>query len=49
MIKNFLAVFGAFVGILWLMGSLGIGNFVLMYSPDPIVCVKGVEPLLKGE
>ena len=49
MIKNFLALFGGFILLLYVLGMLGIGNFVLMYSPDPIVCVKGVEPLVKGD
>jgi hypothetical protein len=41
--KTFLAVIGGFVLCLGVMGSLGIGNFVLMYSPDEISCVKGVK------
>ena len=42
MLKNTFALFGAFVLLLTVLGMLGIGNFVLMYSPNPIVCVKGV-------
>ena len=42
MIKNFLAVVGAFVMILTLLGALGIGNFVMMYDMNPILCIKGV-------
>ena len=42
MIKNFLAVVGAFVMILTILGALGIGNFVLMYDVNPILCIKGV-------
>ena len=49
MLKNFLALFGGFVLLLSLLGMFGIGNFVLMYSPDPLICVKGVEPLVKGD
>jgi hypothetical protein len=36
-----LAVVGAFILTLGLLGSFGIGNFVLMYSPDKISCSKG--------
>ena len=42
MIKNFLALVGGLVMILTLLGALGIGNFVLMYDLNPIVCIKGV-------
>lgn len=42
MIKNFLAVVGAFVLILTVLGALGIGNFVMMYDFNPILCVRGV-------
>ena len=42
MIKNTLAVIGAFVLILTLLGMFNIGNFVMMYDMNPIVCVKGV-------
>jgi hypothetical protein len=39
--KTFLAVIGGFVLCLAILGSLNVGNFVLMYSPDKISCVKG--------
>ena len=39
--KTVLAVIGAFVMFLSVLGALDIGNFVLMYSPDQISCVKG--------
>lgn len=42
MIKNFLALFGAFVLFLTLLGALDIGNFIMMYSLNPILCVRGV-------
>lgn len=42
MTKNFLAVVGAFVMILTILGSLDIGNFVMMYDTNPIVCIRGV-------
>lgn len=38
--KTFLACVGAFVLTLALFGAIGIGNFVLMYSPDKITCTK---------
>jgi hypothetical protein len=40
--KTMFAVVGGFVWFLALLGMLNIGNFVLMYSPDEISCVKGV-------
>ena len=42
MIKNALTVIGAFVVILYTMGALGIGNFVLRYDVNPILCIRGV-------
>lgn len=42
MIKNALAVIGGFVAILYVMGTLGIGNFVLRYDVNPILCIRGV-------
>lgn len=42
MIKNFLALVGAFVVFLTVLGMFGIGNFVIMYDLNPIVCIKGV-------
>ncbi len=38
--KNILAVIGGFVVLLAVLGMFNIGNFVLMYSPDKISCVK---------
>lgn len=38
MIKNVLAFIGAFIIFLSILGSFGIGNFVLMYVPEKIVC-----------
>jgi hypothetical protein len=40
--KTALACLGSFVLFLTVLGMLNIGNFVLMYSPDEISCVKGV-------
>lgn len=41
--KTALAWWGGFVLFLAALGTLNIGNFVLMYSPDKIARVKGVE------
>lgn len=38
--KTFLAIVGAFVLMLSLLGTFGIGNFVLIYSPDKVICNK---------
>jgi hypothetical protein len=35
-----LAIIGAFTVFLGLLGAFGVGNFVMMYSPDKISCVK---------
>ena len=40
--KTVLAWIGGFVLFLSVLGMFNIGNFVLMYSPDEISCVKGV-------
>lgn len=40
--KTILALIGAFVVLLATLGTFGIGNFVLMYSPDKISCTKGI-------
>jgi hypothetical protein len=40
--KNALAVIGGFVVVLYVMGALGIGNFVLRYDVNPILCIRGV-------
>jgi hypothetical protein len=39
--KTFLAVIGGLVLFLAVASMFGIGNFVLMYGPDKISCVKG--------
>ena len=31
---------GVFTVFLGLLGAFGVGNFVMMYSPDKINCVK---------
>ena len=41
--KTMLSIIGAFTLFLGLLGAFGAGNFVMMYSPDKISCVKGVE------
>ena len=41
--KTIFAIIGAVTVALGILGAFGIGNFVLMYSPDTISCVKGVE------
>ena len=38
--KTFLALIGSGVLLLAILGFFGIGNFVLMYSPNKITCVK---------
>jgi len=38
--KTMLAIFGGFVLFLSILGMFGVGNFVLMYGPDKIICVK---------
>lgn len=41
--KTMLAIIGAFTVFLGLLGAFGVGNFVMIYSPDKITCTKGVE------
>ena len=41
--KTMFAIVGAFTLALGILGAVGVGNFVMMYSPDKISCVKGVE------
>jgi hypothetical protein len=41
--KTIFACAGAFVLALSILGALGVGNFVLMYSPDKIACTKGTQ------
>ena len=38
--KTMLAIFGGFVIVLSILGTIGIGNFVLIYGPDKITCTK---------
>lgn len=38
--KTMLACIGAFTIFLGLLGAFGVGNFVMMYSPDKINCSK---------
>jgi hypothetical protein len=40
-VKTTLAIIGAFTIFLGLLGAFGVGNFVMMYSPDKISCTKG--------
>jgi len=41
--KTLFALIGAFTVLLGVLGAFGVGNFVMMYSPDKISCSKGVE------
>lgn len=41
--KTVLACTGAFVLLLSLLGAFGVGNFVMIYSPDKISCTKEKE------
>lgn len=41
--KTLLAWIGGVVVIFAILGSLDIGNFVLMYGPDKMVCTKAME------
>jgi len=41
--KTMFAVVGAFTISLGILGAFGVGNFVMMYSPDKISCVKEKE------
>jgi hypothetical protein len=38
--KTVLAWFGGFILFVSILGAFGIGNFVMMYSPDNITCIK---------
>lgn len=38
--KTILAVIGGVTLALGLLGAFGVGNFVMIYSPDKINCVK---------
>lgn len=39
-IQTILTVIGAAVVILWVAGTMGIGNFKLYYGPEKIACIK---------
>ena len=41
--KTLLALIGAFVLALSVLGMFGIGHFTLSYGPDKLICIKGVE------
>jgi hypothetical protein len=41
--KTMFALIGVFTLFLGLLGAFGVGNFVMMYSPDKITCEKGIE------
>ena len=41
--KLIFAWIGAATLALWLLGTFGIGNFVLMYGPDKITCTKDAK------
>jgi uncharacterized membrane protein YbaN (DUF454 family) len=41
--KTMFAIVGAFTVALGILGAFGVGNFVMMYSPDKISCVKEKE------
>jgi hypothetical protein len=41
--KTMFAIVGAFIVALSVLGALDIGNFVMIYSPDKISCVKGTD------
>lgn len=38
--KTMFALIGAFTVFLGLLGAFGVGNFLMMYSPDKITCTK---------
>ena len=38
--KTMLVIVGAFTLFLGLLGAFGVGNFVMIYSPDKITCSK---------
>ena len=39
--KTFLAVYGAFILTISILGAFGVGNFVMIYGPDKVTCIKG--------
>lgn len=40
MIRNILAIVGGLVLVMYVAGSMGIGNFRLVYSANQVECVK---------
>lgn len=36
--NRFMCVFGWFVAVMYVAGALGVGNFVLWYTPEEIQC-----------
>ena len=41
--KTLFAIVGAFTLALGILGAFGIGNFVMIYSPDKITCTKEMQ------
>jgi hypothetical protein len=41
--KTLLALIGAVVLVLSVLGMFGIGHFTLSYGPDKLTCTKGVD------
>lgn len=41
--KTLFALIGAFTVALGVLGAFGVGNFVMIYSPDKISCSKESE------
>lgn len=41
--KTIFAFFGGMVFLLSVLGAVGIGNFVLIYSADKVTCTKETE------
>jgi hypothetical protein len=41
--KTMFAIVGVFTVALGLLGAFGVGNFVMIYSPDKISCFKEKE------
>jgi|TARA_R110000782_G_scaffold135999_2_gene228432 hypothetical protein len=38
--KTMLSTVGAVTIVLWVLGVIGIGNFVFIYGPEKITCIK---------
>jgi len=43
LIRNILAVIGLFFVVLWLAGTLDIGNWNFYYGPDHVTCTKDLK------